>query len=77
MAWLGKVLRSRRSEVSEDERRRLEDWVRLRLQLDDRDPMAVLIGAVGRLMGAGMDAEAAVATALRINDELNRRSTAG
>jgi hypothetical protein len=50
--WLQRWQRPTR--LGDDERRVLEDWVRLRLRLLSADPMIAVIGAVGRLTDAGM-----------------------
>jgi hypothetical protein len=64
MSWFR---RSRRATgPAEEERRALESWVRLRLQLAASDPMIAIIGAFGRLTNAGMDEEDATETVLRI-----------
>jgi hypothetical protein len=67
MSWLGRW--GRTSGPSNDERRVLEAWVRLRFQLAASDPMIAIIGAVGRLTDAGMDTNDAVDTVLRILHE--------
>jgi hypothetical protein len=54
---------------SDDERRALEDWVRLRFQLASSDPMIAIIGAFGRLIDAGMSDDDATETVLRIMRE--------
>ena len=76
MRWIWQCGRRwlRRRVIADDDRRRLEDWVRLRLQIAGSDPMIAFIGATGRLTEAGMDTATAVDTVLRINDELNRRA---
>jgi hypothetical protein len=53
----------------EAERRALEEWVRLRLQVAASDPMIAIIGAVGRLTAAGMTTDDATNTVLRILHE--------
>jgi hypothetical protein len=67
MSWLGRW--GRGSGPSNDERRALEDWVRLRFQLAGSDPMIAIIGAVGRLTDAGITADDATETVLRILHE--------
>jgi hypothetical protein len=67
MSWFGRW--GRASGPSNDERRALEDWVRLRFQLAGSDPMIAIIGAVGRLTDAGMDTNDATDTVLRILHE--------
>jgi hypothetical protein len=52
-----------------EERQVLEDWVRLRFQLAASNPMTAIIGAVGRLTDAGMTADDATDTVLRILHE--------
>ena len=52
-----------------DEQRALENWVRLRFRLASSGPMMAIIGAVGRLTDAGMTAQAATETVLRILHE--------
>ncbi len=64
MSWLRGWRRS--SGPSDEERRALETWVRLRFQLAASDPMIAIIGAVARLTDAGMTVEDATETALRI-----------
>jgi hypothetical protein len=59
----------RASGPSDDERQRLEDWVRLRFRLAASDPMIAIIGAVGRLTDAGMTTDDATDTVLRILHE--------
>jgi hypothetical protein len=59
----------RESEPAEEERRALENWVRLRFQLAASDPMLAIIGAVGRLTDAGMTQDDATDTVLRILHE--------
>jgi hypothetical protein len=54
---------------SDEERRALEDWVRLRFQLVCSDPMVAIIGAVGRLTEAGMTSDDATDIVLRILNE--------
>jgi len=53
----------------DEERRALENWVRLRFRLASSGPMMAIIGAVGRLTDAGMTAQAATETVLRILHE--------
>jgi hypothetical protein len=53
----------------EAERRALESWVRLRFRLAASDPMIAIIGAVRRLSEAGMTADDAIETVLRILQE--------
>ena len=59
----------RPSGLSDEERRALEDWVRLRFQLASSDPMPTIIGAFSRLTDAGMNEEDAIETVLRIMRE--------
>jgi hypothetical protein len=69
MRWLS--LWRRANGPDDENRRALEDWVRLRFQLAASDPMIAIIGAVGRLTDAGMTADDAMARVLRIlNEEL-------
>ena len=69
MRWLS--LWRRANGLDDENRRALEDWVRLRFQLAASDPMIAIIGAVGRLTDAGMTADDAMARVLRIlNEEL-------
>jgi hypothetical protein len=55
--------------LNAEERRRLEDWARLRLRLLSADPMIAIIGAVARLTDAGMSVNDATDTVLRILHE--------
>ena len=68
MAGVFHQLRRRRrsSDPTDEERQKLEAWIRLRFQLASSDPMMALIGAFGRLTAAGMTEEAATKTVLRI-----------
>ncbi len=54
---------------SVEQRRALEDWVRLRFHLAASDPMITIIGAFGRLTDTGMDEQDATETVLRILQE--------
>lgn len=56
----------RKPALSDEQRQALERWVRLRFQMLDADPMAVIIGAVARLTDEGMEHEAAIETILTI-----------
>lgn len=67
MFWLRRWRRA--TGAGDEERRALEDWVRLRFQLAASDPMTAIIGAFGRLTDAGMDEDAATETMLRIMRE--------
>ena len=67
MFWIPRWRRP--SRLSDDERRALEDWVRLRFQLASSDPMIAIIGAFGRLIDAGMSDDDATETVLRIRRE--------
>ena len=67
MSWLPKWRRPRGP--GEEERRVLEDWVRLRFQLAASDPMIAIVGAFGRLTDAGMTMDEAIDTVLRILHE--------
>jgi hypothetical protein len=67
MFWLRRWRRA--TGAGDEERRALEDWVRLRFQLAASDPMTAIIGAFGRLTDAGMDEDAATETVLRIMRE--------
>lgn len=67
MSWLGRW--GRASGPSNDERRALEAWVRLRFRLAASDPMIAIIGAVGRVTDAGMTTDEAMDTVLRILHE--------
>ncbi len=53
----------------DEERRALEDWVRLRFQLASSDPMGAIIGALSRLTDAGMTEDDATEIVLRIMRE--------
>jgi hypothetical protein len=64
MSWLRAWRRS--NDPGDEERQKLEAWIRLRFQLAGSDPMTAIIGAFGRLTGAGMDEEDAIETVLRI-----------
>ncbi len=64
MSWLPSWRRP--SGPADEERQRLEGWVRLRIHLAASDPMIAIIGAVARLTDAGMTVEDATETALRI-----------
>ena len=64
MSWLRRWRRA--TGAGDEERRALEDWVRLRFQLAASDPMTAIIGAFGRLVDAGMDEDGATETVLRI-----------
>lgn len=68
MPWLPRWRRP--SGSGDEERRALEDWVRLRFQLASSDPMTAIIGAFGRLTDARMDEADATKTLLRIMREL-------
>lgn len=57
--------------LAEAERRKLEDWVRLRLSVASSDATSHVIAATARLTEAGMDTDEAVDTVRRIADELN------
>jgi len=59
----------RASGPDDQERQALEDWVRLRFHLASSDAMIAIIGAFGRLVGAGMDEDGATETVLRIMRE--------
>jgi hypothetical protein len=67
MSWLRGWRRSNRP--GDEERRALEDWVRLRFQLASSDPMIAIIGAFGRLTDAGTSDDDATETVLRIMRE--------
>jgi hypothetical protein len=67
MPWLRGWRRASGTVV--EERRTLEAWVRLRFQLASSDPMMAIIGAFGRLTDAGMTADDATETVLRIMRE--------
>jgi hypothetical protein len=73
MAWLRRWRLA--SGPGDEERRTLEDWVRLRFQLASSDPITAIIGAIGRLMDAGMGVDDATDTVLRIlrESEMDRR----
>lgn len=68
MSWLRRWRRA--SGLGDEERRKLEAWVRLRFLLAASDPMIAIIGAVGCLTDAGMDEDDATETVLRIMREL-------
>jgi len=68
MSWIREWRRVKNSR--DQERRALEDWVRLRFRLAASDPMIAIIGAVGRLTDAGMTTDEAIDTVLRIMREL-------
>jgi len=67
MSWLRRWRRA--NGPGDEERRELEDWVRLRFHLAASDPMIAIIGAVGRLTDAGMGVDDATDTVLRILHE--------
>jgi len=71
--WRNRAVRGSRrltdANVNDEERRALEDWVRLRFRLAASDPMIAIIGAVGRLTDAGMTMDDAADTVLRILHE--------
>jgi hypothetical protein len=67
MSWLRQWRRT--SSPGDEQRRPLEDWVRLRFHLAASDPMIAVIGAVGRLTDAGIDEDDALETVLRIMRE--------
>lgn len=73
MRWLQRLIGRLRAPkpLPAPERRRLEDWVRLRFRLEPADPMTAIIAASGRLKEAGMDADEAVETVLRIMKEVD------
>jgi len=56
----------RKPALSEERRQALEGWVRLRLHMLEEDPMAAIIGAVGKLTAEGMEHEAAMELVLGI-----------
>jgi len=56
-------------------RAQLEEWVRLRFQLAGSDPMTAIIGAVARLTDAGITANDALDTVLRIMHEADSRTS--
>jgi hypothetical protein len=60
MSWLRGWRRA--NGPGNEERRALENWVRLRFQLVSSDPMTAIIGAFGRLTGAKMTEEDAMET---------------
>lgn len=64
----------RKPAVPDERRQALEQWVRLRVQLLDEDPMAAIIGAVARLTDEGMEHEAAIETVLTILREAEEPS---
>ena len=59
----------RKPALSEERRQALEEWARLRLHMLEEDPMAAIIGAVGRLTAEGMEDEAGMELILRILPE--------
>ena len=68
MFWLRRWRRA--IGAGDEERRALEDWVRLRFQLAASDPMTAIIGAFGRLTDAeAMSETEARATVFRIMRE--------
>lgn len=67
MSWLRRWRRA--NGPGGEEQRSLENWVRGRFQLAAADPMIAIIGAVGRLTAAGMTADDATETVLRIMHE--------
>jgi hypothetical protein len=67
MSWLWRWRRP--SGPGDEERRALEEWVRLRFRLAASDPMIAIIGAVGRLTDGGMGVDDATDTVLRILHE--------
>ena len=67
MFWLRRWRRA--IGAGDEERRALEDWVRLRFQLAASDPMTAIIGAFGRLTDAGMTETEATETVLRLMRE--------
>jgi len=64
MSWLRRCWRPRGP--SDEERRALADWVRLRSRLTASDPMIAIIAAVAQLTDAGMTVDDAMDTVLRI-----------
>ena len=64
MSWLRRFRRA--TGPGDEERRDLENWVRLRFRLVSSDPMIAIIGAFGRLADAGMTASDATEIVLRI-----------
>ena len=52
--------------LSEERRQALEQWVRLRFQLLEADPMIAIVGAVGRLTDEGIEMDAAMDLVLGI-----------
>ena len=67
MSWLRRWRRAHGP--SDDERRALENWVRLRFEVASSDSMAAIVGAFGLLVGAGMSVQDATDTVLRILHE--------
>jgi hypothetical protein len=67
----------RRPSLSEAKRRRLEDWARTRLRLGSSDRMGDVIAVAARLIGAGVDSDDAVKTAMRIADEVAEETRHG
>jgi hypothetical protein len=64
MSWLAAWRRSK--VLSAKAQRDLETWVRLPLRLAASDPMVAIIGAVARLIDAGMGVDDATDTVLRL-----------
>lgn len=64
----------RKPALPDERRHALVQWVRLRFQLLDEDPMAVIIGAVARLTNEGMEHNAAIDTVLTILREAEEPS---
>ena len=57
--------------LADAERRRLEEWARLRFRLGSSDPVGDVIAASARLMEAGLDRNEAIETVLRIVREVH------
>lgn len=71
MSWVHGWRRT--SGPGDEERRAFEARVRLRFQLASSDPMAAIIGAVGRLTEAGMTMSEATETVLQVMRESEAR----
>jgi hypothetical protein len=67
MSWLRRFRRA--TGPGDEERRALEDWVRLRFHLAASNQMIAILGACGRLTDAGMDTNDALDTVVRILHE--------
>jgi hypothetical protein len=62
----------RKPALPEEQRQAVEQWVRLRFQLLEEEPMIAIIGAVSRLTDEGMEQDVATELVLRILREGER-----